>query len=153
MGQLYEKIGEKLAETIPDTWNAIYLYGEVLEVSREVYFYYKSTSLNKLIYGHDTPEVLNIDRKEYRKLLKELTKLIVELHNEYKFNNETVWSNLTYVVNERGEFTIKFDYDDIINSPYSERERQVIWEYVVMKVEPSNQEDQALIKEYLEGGK
>lgn len=153
MGQLYEKIGEKLAETIPDTWNAIYLYGEVLEDSREVYFYYKSTSLNKLIYGHDIPEILNVDRKEYRKLLRELTKLIVELHNEYKFNNETVWSNLTYVVNERGEFTIKFNYDDIMNSPYSDRERQVIWEYIVMKVEPSNQEDQALIMKYVEGGR
>lgn len=153
MGQLYENIGEKLAEIIPDTWNTIYLYGEVLEDSREVYFYYESTSLNKLIYGYDIPEVLHIDRKEYCKLLRELTRLIVELHNEYEINNENVWSNLTFIVNEYGEFSIKFDYDDIMSSPYSDRERQVIWEYVVMKVEPSNQEDQALIMKYVEGGR
>ncbi|WP_074088230.1 immunity protein YezG family protein [Paenibacillus sp. P32E] len=41
--ELYQLIGNKLVEIIPDDWSGIYLYAEILPDSRTVCFYYQSS--------------------------------------------------------------------------------------------------------------
>ena len=126
MGAIYGEIANILNEIIPDKWNKIYLYGEVLDDFREVYFYFDSAISKDIVYGHDIPRTYNLDKKTYRQLLRELTKFIVDLHVEYKENNDIVWTNLTFLIDSSGKFNIKFNYDDILKSPFSSGERQII---------------------------
>lgn len=149
MGVIYREIANKLNEIIPDEWSKIYLYGEVLEDSREVYFYFDSITSNDIVYGNDIPKTYNVDKKIYRQLLRELTKFIVDLHVEYKENNDMKWTNLTFLLDSSGKFNIKFNYDDILKSPFLSGERQIIWEYEVLGIEPTDENHKEIIDRYL----
>lgn len=147
--EIYGVIANKVNDIIPDQWTNIYLYAEILEDSREVYFYFKSLTNNNLVYGHDIPKIYRVDKKMYRKLLRELTSCIVELYNEYKENNEKVWSNITFSLDKTGRFNIKYNYDDVLNSDFTAGERQIIWEYEVLGIEPEIEEYKEVINKYL----
>ena len=149
MGYIYEEIANKLNEIIPDEWTNIYLYVEVLDDSREVYFYFDSINSNDIVYGHDIPITYNVDKKIYRQLLKELMKFIVDLHVEYKENNNTIWTNLTFLLDSSGKFNINFNYDDILNSSFSSEERHIIWKYQVLDIQPTNENHKGIISRYL----
>lgn len=149
MGYIYEKIANKINEIIPDKWANIYLYGEVLDDSREVYFYFDSVNSSGIVYGNDIPIIYNVDKKIYCQLLKELTKSIVDLYVEYKENNDSVWSNLTFLLDSSGKFKINFNYDDILNSSFSSEERQLIWKYQVLYIQPTNENHKEIIYRYL----
>ena len=149
MGELYGIIANKVNDIIPDNWEKIYLYGEILDDSREVYFYFKSLTNKELVYGHDIPIKYNVDKRMYRQLLRELISSIVDLYNEYKENNESVWTNLTFLLDNTGKFNIKYNYDDVLNSEFTAGERQIIWEYDVLGIEPE-EEHKEMINKYLE---
>lgn len=149
MGDIYGEIANKLNEIIPDKWTKIYLYGEVLDDSREVYFYFDSMTSNDIVYGHDIPRTYNVDKKIYRQLLRELTKFVVDLYVEYKENNDIIWTNLTFLLDSSGKFNIKFNYDDILKSSFLSGERQVIWEYEVLDIQPTNENHKEIIDRYL----
>ena len=148
MGAIYGEIANILNEIIPDKWIKIYLYGEVLDDSREVYFYFDSVTSNDTVYGHDIPRTYNLDKKTYSQLLRELTKFVVDLHVEYKENNDIVWTNITFLLDSSGKFNIKFNYDDILKSPFSSGERQIIWEYEVLDIQPINENHKEIIDRY-----
>ncbi|NFQ68130.1 antitoxin YezG family protein [Clostridium sporogenes] len=150
MGEIYGEIANMVIEMIPDKWNEIYLYGEVLEDSSEVYFYFNSLTRNNIIYGYDIPEIYNVDENIYENLLMELTDIVEELYKEYKENNENVWTNFTFRLNNAGKFNIKFNYDDILKSLFSSGERQIIWEYEVLQIEPTNENHKKIIDRYLD---
>ncbi|NFN93537.1 DUF600 family protein [Clostridium botulinum] len=149
MGEIYGEIANMVIEMIPDKWNEIYLYGEVLQDSSEVYFYFNSLTSNNIIYGHDIPKIYSIDENIYENLLMELTDIVEELYKEYKENNEDVWTNFTFRLNNTGKFSIKFNYDDILKSPFLSGERQIIWEYEVLGIEPTNENHKEIIDRYL----
>ncbi|MBH0156653.1 DUF600 family protein [Fictibacillus sp. 5RED26] len=146
IGKIYEAIANKLNEIVPDSWKNIYMYGEVLDDSSEVYFYFSSQTSKELVYGHDIPEIFNVDKKIYKQLLRELLKDVSNLYIGYKENNEEVWTNFTFYLDHTGEFKIEFNYEDILNCPYTSSERQVIWEYEVLHLEPNSERDKELIR-------
>lgn len=149
MSEIYGIIANKVDDMIPDEWEKIYLYGEVLEDSREVYFYFESTTSKELVYGHDIPSHYNVDKRIYRKLLKELSSCIVDLYNEYKENSENVWTSLTFILDNTGNVKINYNYDDVMNSAFSAGERQVIWEYEVLGLEPETETCKDIVNRYL----
>ena len=44
MGKLYQEIADKVDSMIPEEWTKVYLYGEILNDSRTVYFFYDRPS-------------------------------------------------------------------------------------------------------------
>ena len=72
------------------------------------------------------------------------------LNSEYKQNNESVWTNLTFLLDNTGKFKIKYNYDDVLKSEFTSGERQIIWEYEVLGVEPELKEYKEMINKYLE---
>ncbi|MHC1748105.1 MAG: antitoxin YezG family protein [Cellulosilyticaceae bacterium] len=150
MSEIYGEIANRIIGMIPDKWNEIYLYGEVLDYSSEVYFYFSSLTRDSIIYGHDIPRIYGVDENIYENLLMELTDIVEELYKEYKENNDNIWTNFTFTLNNYGKFNIKFNYDDILNSLFSSGERQIIWEYEVLQIEPVNENDKKIIEKYLD---
>lgn len=147
--ELFGAIANKVSEMIPDEWEKIYLYGEVLSGSRVVYFYFKPINDDTIVYAHDIPSKYNVDKKIYRQLLLELISIIAELHNDYKLNYGNEWTNLTFVIEKSGHFHVDYNYDDILKSKYSDGQRQIIWKYEVIGIEPSLEEHKQLIEDYL----
>ena len=84
----------------------------------------------------------------YDDLLFELIDIVTELHTEFKNNNDVVWSNLTFKLDNKGEFSMDYNYDDILNSEFTSGDRQIIWEYEVIGIEP-NEEEQEMLSRYL----
>ncbi|URZ03552.1 antitoxin YezG family protein [Clostridium felsineum] len=149
MSGIYGQIANMLVEMIPDKWSEIYLYAEVLKDSSEVYFYFNSVTREDIIYSHTIPEIYKVDENIYEDLLMELNDIVEELNREYKENNENIWTNLTLILNNSGKFNIKFNYDDILKSKFSSGERQIIWEYEVLQIIPTNEEQKKIIDRYL----
>lgn len=83
-------------------------------------------------------------------MLRELISSIVDLYNEYKDNNESVWTNLTFILDNTGKFNIKYNYDDVLNSEFTAGERQIIWEYEVLGIKPEVEQYKKMIDKYLE---
>lgn len=150
MGEIYGKIANKVNDIIPDKWGKVWLYGEVLDDSSEVYFYFNSITHKKIIYSHDIPNEYKVNNAMYEDLLLELVDIIQELNLEYKENNEIVWTNLTFLLDSTGKFNIKYNYDDVLNSEFTAGERQIIWEYEILGVEPEVEQYKEMINKYLE---
>lgn len=150
MAEIYGKIENKVNDIIPDEWGKVWLYGEVLDDSSEVYFYFYSIKRKKIIYSHDIPNEYKVNNSMYEDLLFELVDIIQELNLEYKENNESVWTNLTFLLDNTGKFNIKYNYDDILNSDFTAGERQIIWEYEVLGIEPEAEQYKEMLNKYLE---
>lgn len=150
MEKIYGVIANKVNDIIPDKWEKVWLYGEVLDDSIEVYFYFYSGTRKKIIYSHYIPNEYNVNKTVYKKLLFELFDIIGELNLEYKENNKSVWTNLTFLLDNTGKFNIKYNYDDVLNSEFTDVERQIIWKYEVLGVEPEAEQYKEMINKYLE---
>lgn len=119
-------------------------------IQEKYIFISRKAEKKEIVYGHDIPCRYNVDKRIYRQLLRELTRDIVGLYNEYKENNEEVWTNLTFILDNKGKFNIKYNYDDVLNCGFSAGERQIIWEYEILNIEPKDEEYREMMQKYLE---
>ncbi len=148
MNEIYAIIANKVNDMIPEEWENVWLYAEVLEDASEVYFYFEPSGSENIVYSHDIPDIYNVDEDVYDDLLFELIDVIGELYLEFKNNNEIMWSNLTFKLEKSGGFNINFNYEDVLNSEFTSGERQIIWEYEVLGIEP-DEEDKEMLNRYL----
>ncbi|MFH0348173.1 antitoxin YezG family protein [Bacillus vallismortis] len=149
MEVLYQKIAEQINDMIPSEWSKVVLYAEILDGSREVYFFFQIPENDEYMYSHDIPEQFQVSKKIYTELLLHLQELFKQLHNEFKENNPEVWTNLTLNLESNGTFSIDYDYEDVIESILDEYQRQMIWEYNNLGIFPEDEEDKEFVKDYL----
>ncbi len=83
------------------------------------------------------------------KLFK-LNDYVEKLHEEFKNNNQPLWSNLTFELTSSGKFNIDYDYTDLDNCDYDDYERHVIWKYKKLNTLPdeNNEFDKEIIEKY-----
>ncbi|WP_054024971.1 immunity protein YezG family protein [Bacillus sp. FJAT-28004] len=144
--ELYQLIGNNLVGIIPDEWDKIYLYAEILPDSRIVYFYYKSTKKNSLIHCHNIPDVYGVDSRIYDQLFIELEENFVNLNAESCKNSLQPWTNLTMFLDQSGKFNVDYNYDEILLSPNRQR---TIWKYEVLGIYPTDEFQRETVDEYL----
>ena len=148
MGEIYQKIANKMNIMIPVEWNELYLYGEVIENdSTTGYFYFSPQNSNKFEQGLCITENYNVDKGAFKKLRRELFSLFVELYQEYKNNNAEVWSNFTMYLNYNGKFKVDFDYDDVLKM--SNSDRRVVWEHKYLGIYPTHEYDKKRLDDYI----
>lgn len=148
MGQLYQQIAEQLNEMIPCEWTKIILYAEILDDSSEVYFFFNTLQSEENIYSHDIPKQFDVSKKIYVSLLIELQELFEELREEFKANNQDIWTNLTLKLYNTGKFSIDYDYTDVIASDLNGTQRQMIWEYQNLGILPEDGNDKEFVISY-----
>ncbi|AZI45997.1 MULTISPECIES: antitoxin YezG family protein [Bacillus] len=148
MGILYQKIAEQINEIIPSEWEKVALYAEILDDSSEVYFFFTTPQNQEYIYSHDIPEHFNVDEDIYDELLYELHDYFEELRDEFKTNNEDLWTNLTLHLERSGKFSIDYDYTDVIASDLNGTQRQVVWEYQNLGILPEDEDDKEFVISY-----
>lgn len=121
MDNLYQLIGNKLVGIIPDEWDKIYLYAEILPDSRIVYFYFKSTTKKDLIYCENIPDVYGVDSGIYDRLFRELVGDFVDLNTESSQIHSQFWTSLTMYLDQAGKFNVDYNYDEILLSSVRQR--------------------------------
>ena len=146
--KLYGKIQKLLVGLIPENWRSIYLYASVINGKNgEMYFYYypKKIIRTNPINCYEVPNKFGIDDELYNKSLKKLYSYIKEL-NVYSFPK---WTNITIIIKDNA-FTIEFKYNDLVNSPYDDEQRRIIWgyKYLNIPIESLSLTDRALIETY-----
>lgn len=148
LNDIYYKIADTLDEIIPESWDKIYMYGEVLKGAKEAYFYYyPSEGNNQIVYSQDIPKKFNISKTEYYKLLLQLVDNITELWTEFKNNELEPWTNLTFILESNGEFNIDYDYTDL--SEANPIERHIIWKYKYLNIIPEDERYKKFVDEYI----
>ncbi|MFA9144887.1 immunity protein YezG family protein [Bacillus safensis] len=146
---LFKKIAEEVNEIIPTDWYKIVLYAEVLEDSSEVFFFFKTDCDKEYIYSHDIPEMFNVSENIYEDLLLNLHALFKELWVNDKEINTDVWASATLKLNNKGKFSIEYDFSNILEDGIDEVQKQEIWMYQNIGILPEDQEDREFVIEYI----
>lgn len=147
---LYKEIQTILFKLIPEKWESLYLYASVIKGRGEMFFYYfpKRTILKpRPINCYEVASKFGINEEQYNIVLKELYDKIKSL-NDLSVRK---WTNVTIsIVNCL--FTIEYNYDNILNSKYTDEQRHIYWEYKYLHkpIESLSKKDQELVKYYQE---
>ncbi|SEP34449.1 antitoxin YezG family protein [Paenibacillus sp. OK076] len=150
MDQLYPMKAEHILSMIPsDNWNEIYLYAEILDGSREVYFYFNTSENEEFIYSHDIPEKYRLSEKTYDSLLLELQTKFKKLRQIFIDNDQEAWTNLTLTLKHPGKLKIHYDYEDVIALTVTPTQRQMIFEYKYLGLLPEKEKNKQFVENYL----
>ena len=160
--EMYEDIQRRIFYMIPEKWDKMYLYCQVIELDNgqktgELFFYYIPKGIFKKnpVNVYEIPQKFNLDEKQYLKLVNILYKKIVLLREEFKkIEIVPTWTNLTIMI-EGIKFKVEYDYEDLSKSKFSSYERHIIWRYnyLGIKEEQLNKKERQIIERYLLGEK
>ncbi|TDL32774.1 DUF600 family protein [Jeotgalibacillus sp. S-D1] len=150
LDQMCPIIAEHLIGMIPDgEWYQIYLYAEILDSSREIYFYFNNCEDGDFIYSHDIPERYSVDEKIYDDLLLELQTMFFKLRQVFIEHDQEAWTNLTLTLPYPGKININYSYEDVINSKLSSTQRQMIFEYKHLGLLPQSEKNIQFVQDFL----
>jgi uncharacterized protein (TIGR01741 family) len=147
MEDLYQKAAEILSNLIPVPWKKIYLYAEVSDDSRQVFFYFYPEDKNAPIYSLDIINKYNVEDQFFEELEDELYDVFTELWNLFEIQKQEKWTNLTFILDNSGEFNIDYNYNDWAEA--DSYEEQIIWEYTYLNKITEEDRPRAIIEKYL----
>ncbi|MCY8112563.1 antitoxin YezG family protein [Bacillus spizizenii] len=150
MGEIYQQIAEGINEIIPSEWEKVILYAEILDDSSEVFFYFNPPQSEDYIYSHNIPEHFHVSEDVYDELLLQLHDSFEELRDEFKENNQDVWTNLTLQLEINGKLSIEYDYEDVLQSQYTISQRKTIWVYEHLGTYPKRESVRTFLEQYIQ---
>ena len=142
---------------IPEKWDRIYLYASVIErpnklQTGEMYFYYfpKGVFKKNPVNVYEVPNRFNIEEEAYMRLADDLYGTIKKLREELISAGQRPWTNITISI-ENFKFKVEYNYDDLINSVYSNYERHLIWRhcYLDVSINSYSKKERQVIERYL----
>lgn len=150
MVEIYQEIAMTLNDIIPEEWAKVFVYAEVREDATKVGFYYYPVDQDKPVHVLEITELFEVNEEYIDQLRYKLYDCFEELWNEFIQNDQDVWTNLTFILERTGQFKIDFDYADL--SEVDDFERQVIWRYKYLGIEPLIEQKRArqIFENYLE---
>lgn len=98
MEQLYQNIANTLVGMIPEGWSKIYLYAELREGYKKVFFYYYPINGVKPVYSLDINDLFHINEEEYDGLENDLYNCFSKLREEFTEQDQEPWTNLTFIL-------------------------------------------------------
>lgn len=126
MEQTYQQIANTLVNIVPEAWNKIFLYAEYRDEYKKVFFYYYPESGVKPVYSLDITDLFSINEDEFDELENKLYQCFSELWEEFKEQEQELWTNLTFILDNTGKMKINYGYEDI--SQLSPVDKQEKWE-------------------------
>ena len=157
MKDLYSQIYDKILYMIPEKWEKVYLYASVIEnlnsiETGEMFFYYFPKGILKKnpVNVYEVPSKFNLDENEYLELAENLYDTIKDLRDEFRHYKQRMWSNITITIVD-SKFDVEFNYENLLNSKYSNEDRHIIWNYKYLNepIERLNKRDRKMLEEYL----
>jgi uncharacterized protein (TIGR01741 family) len=148
--QFYQEIGTTLNEIIPEEWQKVFVYAEVEEDFSKVGFYYYPKSNSNPVHVMEITKLFEVNEDYIDEQRNKLSELFELLWKEYSQNSSEVWTSMTFILECSGEFKIELEYDDL--SEVDDFERQIIWRYKYLALEPPVEKKRArqIFERYLE---
>ncbi|USK82588.1 DUF600 family protein [Peribacillus frigoritolerans] len=131
MEQTYQQIANTLINIIPEDWKQIFLYAEFREGYKKVFFYYYPETGGQPVYSLEITDLFNVDEEEFDGLDDDLYNYFSRLREEFKEQEQELWTNLTFILDNTGKMKINYGYEDI--SELSPVEKQDKWEAEYLK--------------------
>ena len=152
---IYKEIQKKLFYMLPEKWDSIYLYASVVQHAKlqtgEMFFYYipKGVFKKNPVNVYEVPAKFNIEEDDL-KLADSLYDKIKELREEMIKNGEKPWTNVTIII-EKTNFKAEFRYNNLINSPFSNEDRHLTWQYIYLDkpIDSYNRKEREIIEKCL----
>lgn len=126
MEQIFQQVAEILVKIIPEDWKKIFLYAEVREGYKKVFFYYYPKTKKERVYSLDIKDLFIVDENQFDRFEDELYYCFTKLLEEFMEQKEALWTNLTFILNDSGDLKLNYSYEDV--SEYSPVEKQAKWE-------------------------
>lgn len=155
--KVYSELQKQLFYLIPEKWDRIYLYASVQEKTKgletgEMFFYYFPKGILKKnpVNVYEVPNKFSLNEDEYIKLVEKLYSKIKEIKEIFKMYNHRLWSNLTIRI-EGLKFEIEYNYENLLNTKYSNIDRHIVWKYQNLKlpIEYFSRKERKIIKQYI----
>lgn len=118
MKKSFEMIAEKIQMVLPKNWSKVCLYAEIEEDSYEMFFYCFLQGENKPIQCYNLEEKYSINEDDIDEIFYQINQILKPEWLELKEKEKDVWSNLTFILNDNGEFFGEYDYSDLSNGSY-----------------------------------
>lgn len=137
LGELYNKLANKIVSLIPTDWDEFHYLGEV-EENKKSYssvFYYRDAKTNKYVKSHKIPELYNIDFS-YSQELVGVCSILLEIYDCFLRHEQKVWEQMKLSVTNTGTFNVDFVYEQMKKSNIGQVGREVIWAYETFGLEP-----------------
>lgn len=146
---IYRKIAQKTVDMIPVEWNEIHLEGEVLDGGGGVYFYYDTPDdKGNYLYSNNIPNIYNIDKKMYRKLLRELFFLVEELQSTFISNGQEKWFSYIMHLHANGQFQLEYNYINWYEGDFDTNDMIDYFKYKYLGVAPDDINKIKMMEEY-----
>ncbi|MBM7839115.1 uncharacterized protein (TIGR01741 family) [Alkalihalobacillus xiaoxiensis] len=126
METIYQKIANTLTTIIPEEWERVYVYAEMREGYKRVFFYYFPKGRKEPIYSLDISDRFLLDEDEYESKEYELYKIFFELRKEFQDQGQEPWNALTFILDDTGKMKIDLVYEDV--SQTSPVDKRSFWE-------------------------
>lgn len=126
METIYQKIANTLTTIIPEEWEKVYVYAEMREGYKRVFFYYFPKGRKEPIYSLDISDRFLLDEDEYESNEYELYKMFSELRKEFQDQGQEPWNALTFILDDTGKMKIDLVYEDV--SQTSPVDKRSFWE-------------------------
>lgn len=127
LGELYNKLANKIVSLIPTDWDEFHYLGEV-EENKKSYssvFYYRDAKTNKYVKSHKIPELYNIDFS-YSQELAGVCSILLEIYDCFLRHEQKVWEQMKLSVTNTGTFNVDFVYEQMKKSNIGQVGREVI---------------------------
>lgn len=138
--KIHEEIQKKLFFMLPEKWERLYLYASIIDrpgsfQTGEMFFYYfpKGILRKNPVNVYEVPSKFAIDEATYFHLADELYGTIKKLREATIENKETVWSNMSIVVEDL-KYKAIFNYEDLLSEEADIEARRFIWRYRYLKL-------------------
>ncbi|MFC7393456.1 antitoxin YezG family protein [Scopulibacillus cellulosilyticus] len=152
MEELYQRAANLINDIIPENWDKVYLYAEINEDGGRVFFYYYPINDKVPVYSLDIINRFSVEKSEFDELNYDLFECFDELWEEFKRNNQEVWSNLIFILDNTGGFEIEYGYDDITDA--DQTEIHTVWAYRHLGlIPPEGSYKRELLDNYLKNSK
>jgi uncharacterized protein (TIGR01741 family) len=151
LNEQYQKIAQKISDTIPDEWKEIYFQGEVSDGSGGVFFFFNTFENQEFQYCYFIPDKYGIDRKDYDNSWNELFKLTEELQNIFTENGQEPWYSIDINITEEKKLLISFDYINWNETEFGPSIRMNYFQHKYLGKPPKNDKEKETfikIKEY-----
>ena len=156
--EFYMQIQDHLFEMIPESWKTVFLHTSFIDIPNQipkgeffVYYIPKGILKRKPVNCYEIPSLFDIDEEDYSRLTMSLYNEIKLLRDSYtKFKKEK-FTTIDIICSNK-KFLVKYGFEDLLNSEYSQEERHLIWRYENLQIDLDslNKNDRKILEYYIQ---
>ena len=159
--EFYMQIQNHLFEIIPESWKTVFLHTSIIDIPNQipkgelfVYYIPKGLLKRKPVNCYEVPSLFDIDEEEYSRYIISLYNVIKHLRDNYKKFRKQQFTTIDIMCSNK-KFVVKYGFEDLLNSNYSQEERHLIWRYENLQIDLDslNRNDRKILEYYIQESK